>query len=434
MINLLLGAPGGGKSYEAVVYHILKALEQGRKVITNLPLNVEEFRNIDPAFPSLIELRDQTKAQRPTEDEEKRASIYPRFRPDIPWNSKPFSHLEDYQDEWKHPESGIGSLFVIDECHMVLPRVGTPRDLEEWYSMHRHQLVDVLLITQSYGKVNRAIIDLVQVCYRVRKNVALGSSTTYIRKVQDGIRGAVVNEGIRKYKPEYFKLYRSHTLSSQAAIEDMAKDIRPIWFHWSFIGAAILISGAFLFMVFFDWSIFPEPKTTPDKKKVLYQHHPVEAEKMMFDQTIKAPPAPPESIPEKHPGDQTLKQSDEPLSMVQLHIAGFVSSARKQLYSLAASQNGQVVSYYNTDELRRIGYSIEPVSQCYLKIHHGNLTRAVICDAPTTYTAPFVDRKRSSRGGGGAPGVAGEEPPSPAGPTSEQTQPPAREGGGVSVS
>ncbi|EPW3551744.1 zonular occludens toxin domain-containing protein, partial [Pseudomonas aeruginosa] len=38
MINLILGQPGGGKSHEAVVYHVVPALNQGRKVITNLAL------------------------------------------------------------------------------------------------------------------------------------------------------------------------------------------------------------------------------------------------------------------------------------------------------------------------------------------------------------------------------------------------------------
>ena len=65
MINLLLGAPGGGKSYEAVVYHILPALEKGRKVITNLPLNIERIAAIDPAYSDLIEKRDETRAVRP---------------------------------------------------------------------------------------------------------------------------------------------------------------------------------------------------------------------------------------------------------------------------------------------------------------------------------------------------------------------------------
>ncbi|MBI5918423.1 MAG: hypothetical protein HY849_03485 [Nitrosomonadales bacterium] len=43
MINLLLGPPGGGKSYEATVYHVLPALAKGRKIITNLPLDLDRI-------------------------------------------------------------------------------------------------------------------------------------------------------------------------------------------------------------------------------------------------------------------------------------------------------------------------------------------------------------------------------------------------------
>ena len=57
MINGLEGIPGSGKSYEATVYHVLAALQTGRLVITNLPLNVEVFAAIDPAYRSLIQIR-----------------------------------------------------------------------------------------------------------------------------------------------------------------------------------------------------------------------------------------------------------------------------------------------------------------------------------------------------------------------------------------
>jgi zona occludens toxin len=45
-VNTLLGVPGSGKSYEAVAFHIIPALEDGRKVVTNLPLNLEHFKKV----------------------------------------------------------------------------------------------------------------------------------------------------------------------------------------------------------------------------------------------------------------------------------------------------------------------------------------------------------------------------------------------------
>ncbi|MDF5473676.1 zonular occludens toxin domain-containing protein, partial [Vibrio parahaemolyticus] len=34
MIYAIAGRPGGGKTYEAVAYHIIPAIKEGRKVIT----------------------------------------------------------------------------------------------------------------------------------------------------------------------------------------------------------------------------------------------------------------------------------------------------------------------------------------------------------------------------------------------------------------
>ncbi|WP_250637543.1 zonular occludens toxin domain-containing protein [Pseudomonas sp. TCU-HL1] len=46
----MLGQPGGGKSYESVAFHVIPAVvEQGRRVITNLPLALDVWRVIGRA-------------------------------------------------------------------------------------------------------------------------------------------------------------------------------------------------------------------------------------------------------------------------------------------------------------------------------------------------------------------------------------------------
>ena len=57
MINLLEGTPGGGKSYEALVYHILPTLRSGRKVVTNLPLIRDAFEFLYPELMPLLDIR-----------------------------------------------------------------------------------------------------------------------------------------------------------------------------------------------------------------------------------------------------------------------------------------------------------------------------------------------------------------------------------------
>ena len=56
MLNMLLGRPGGGKSYEAVAYHVIPAVKAKRLVVTNLPLIVEYFEAVYPGSSEFIVL------------------------------------------------------------------------------------------------------------------------------------------------------------------------------------------------------------------------------------------------------------------------------------------------------------------------------------------------------------------------------------------
>lgn len=218
-VTFLIGPPGAGKSYEATVYHVLPALQQGRKVITNLPLNVEAFAKLDATFPSLIDVVEPSKG-----------------------NLRPFSELGHYESEWRHPEHGYGPLYVIDECHLPLPRGGTRPDVEEWYSLHRHEGADLILMTQSYGKVSKAICDLVQTVIVLRKNSNLGSRRSYRREVRDGLTRAsrIGNPSIRHYKKEYFPLYQSYTRGGKGEAD--TSDLKPLWRRWEFYGAAAVLA------------------------------------------------------------------------------------------------------------------------------------------------------------------------------------------------
>lgn len=240
MINLMLGQPGGGKSHEAVVFHLIPALKQGRKVITNLALVMEKFQTYFPEYCHLIEIREPYTER----------YIDPKTREEGSRLVRPFSQESHYGDPWRQEETGTGPLYIIDECHLALPVRGTPVEVEEWYSLHRHEGADVLLITQSYGKINRAIRDLVQVVYRCKKATAFGTNDRYIRKVQDGLRGEVVNTSIRQYEKTYFGFWKSHTRSSAAAAELEANDIVPIWKRWPFKGAAIMFTIAACMIVY----------------------------------------------------------------------------------------------------------------------------------------------------------------------------------------
>lgn len=386
MINLLLGAPGGGKSYEATVFHILPALEKGRKVITNLPLDVERIGQLDAAYADLIELRTGSKAE----------GMCRLGDAERPWRA--FEHEADYSDPWRRAD-GVGPLYVIDECHLVLPRLGTRRAVEEWFSLHRHENADVLLITQSHGKMSAAVRDLVQVVYRVRKNVALGSMGSYTRKVQDGIRGEVVNVAIRKYEKRYFGLYRSHT-RGRSAEELGAADVRPIWKNWTFIGAAlcfsVVIALAASGSVRAPWSV-PE-STSVTKALPIPVSGPLDAASANgrfpagtqgTTPVAAAPTAVAASAPES-------VDAPEPYAGRGLHLTGYLEMRGRVVWSFAISQNGQAVAAITDADLIKAGYTWHGESHCSGLLVYGKVKRAVICDSPQVGPGIPMPRKEAA--------------------------------------
>lgn len=408
MINFLLGASGGGKSYEAVVYHILVALQRGRKVITNLPVNVEAFAAMEPGYVDLLEVRRKPQpimgewyAGSDTDQEDGEPPAF-RLAPPDQWRKPPaaarvFGGVWDYHDTWTHPGfgpkrkfKGQGPLFVIDEVHFPLPAKGRV-DIEdreqraqvqadmarvaEWFSMHRHFNVDVLLLSQSYGKVMSEILGNVQVVYRVRKNVALGSSTSYTRKVQDGLRGEVTNTSIRTYEPKYFPLYKSHTQGSSVE-ESNASDVRPIWRHWSFIGAAacVLFFLAMLASGKVGNPLKPEAaKGLPKTAQALQQPARATNPPTIRQKPPGAPASAPVAAPELDP---------EPFAGRGIHLTGYMEMGGRRVWSFALSQNGQRLAAITEAELVAAGYTWRGESQCSGLVTFGSRKRTVICDIP----------------------------------------------------
>lgn len=375
MINILLGPPGAGKSYEATVYHILPALARGRKVITNLPLNLQALAAIDASYTDLVELREKTLATEPAAPvmyAGRGESVLLQRTPE--WSSRAFANPEDFADTWRHPE-GFGPLYVVDECHFCFPAGRTHRGVEEWFSMHRHYNADVLLITQSAGKISRPIVDLVQVCYKVRKAVALGQNDSYIRKVLDGVKGAVVSEDVRKYKPQMFQLWRSHT-QGVAAPEVTATDVGSIVQRFKrFRNVYFVVVVVACVYAFWPAGDKAATQAKPDRPSAQQVAAPSKAGiNPSPDQlTVDAPtdaPLPPSGPP-------------EPFKGKGLHLTGVLTMAGRTVYTFAISLGNQRIGTTDSLELSQVGYQFEPLTACVGNLVWKNDVRAVTCDAPS---------------------------------------------------
>ena len=379
MLNMILGQPGGGKSYEAVAFHILPTLEDGRKVITNLPLNLEAFYGAVPESRKLLEIRTKTKAEK----------------------GHCFAVRADFEDDWRCPETGRGALFVIDECHKMFPRIGCDKDVLEFFAEHRHAGIDVILVTQAYGKIHTDIRDMVQMVYRVKKMMAFGKSDRYIRKVQDGIRGEVMSTSERDYESKYFQFYKSHTASATAVIESDAKDINPAFKKW-FIGSIAFIVLPLLFIGYKSYAMYSSDKAVTQANG---EGTPLAGR--VPDLTYVTPPyVPPASAvvaelpptPAKPEAETASEPLDHPFKSLNLHLQGVMTSGARTLMTFIVTQNERPINQISSDELIKAGYQVTYVSDCVAKLQYEGIKPFfVVCSLPSVAPVPRNDSLGQSR-------------------------------------
>ncbi len=395
MINGLEGIPGSGKSYEASVFQVLAALREGRKVITNLPLVVDAYASIDPGYRMLIEIRrvpapvrgtwDVDRVDPETGDGEAFELFADGHTEKAPEGSRVFGTVWDYWSDWKHPKTGLGPLFVVDECHIAMPKLGTEKAVIEWYKLHRHFNAEVLLATQKFRDMCQDIAGLMAMVIKVRKADILGKPDSYIRKVHAGYRGAVIQESIRKYEPHFFTLYKSHT-QGNSVLESGAADVAPIsvklkrWTRAMWAITAVAGVGAYFF-----WNRTP-PVPAPVKAPVVARgatSAPAPVKPVVSGVEASDAPSKVQPAAEK-PALQDGRP--EPFAGLKLHLTGCVQFRGRDLCTFAVAVGGRRVNQVTSAELVAAGYDWKAAGDCIGWLTWGGSVKAVVCDAPDSAT------------------------------------------------
>ena len=404
MINGLEGIPGSGKSYEAVVYHVLESLKTGRKVITNLPLFADMFAAIDPSFPALIEIRRKPRpilgtweASRVDDQGNGNAfELFPDAKQIAPGSDvDTFGHVWDFYDTWRHVD-GRGALFIVDECHVPFPAVGTDKQVVEWFKLHRHFNADILFMTQSFRDMNQPMARLTAMLIKVRKADILGKKNSYVRKVFSGYRGAVISTDIRPYLPQYFPLYKSHTQGNSVA-ESSASDVAPFLikfkrFQWAFTVISILIC---------IWAFWPDStKTDSQVKAKTISQQSAQLQAGNQDDPAASPPR----VGASAPSSSAAVEADpypEPLREKLIHITGWIKGSTRSLHTFVVSSGGIRLFDATQNELMASGYSWKSLGECMGYLTYKEKVRTVTCDAPivmsVTNNAPIVIADGSRR-------------------------------------
>lgn len=200
MIVFHEGLPGSGKSYEAAVYHILPALKEGRRVISNIEgISHEKFAELSglPLPVVKILLLCVYHAEE--------ASYEGRF-------AKQKQSILD--------EAGKDSLIVIDEIQNLFPS-GREKLSDEWtrfITEHRHDGLDIILMGQDRRDCHVLWRRRVQRVITFTKQTALGRDGHYTWAAYEATRPEVfkkISSGSRKYESRYFGLYASHTSGTE---------------------------------------------------------------------------------------------------------------------------------------------------------------------------------------------------------------------------
>ncbi|NRB69762.1 MAG: assembly protein [Vibrio sp.] len=348
MIYGLAGRPRSGKSYEAVRYHIIPAVQEGRKVITNIPLNIDKFRAVfgdDKA--DLIEVVE---------------GQFDQFGS----RERPFSKVQHYQCEWRN-ENNLGPLYVIDEAHLSLPRQ-VPTEVTEFYSMHGHYGIDIILLTQNLRKINIDIRDMIEMTYNTVKNTHLGTDKTYTKRNFIGatLKNPVSNEE-RKYDKNYFGFYKSHTASKSAVTEAEAQDNKSVYDTWTYKFGRVLVVIGILATFYAFYSLFFGSKSEP------------EVELAKTEQV--------------HQATQSNRQTQQGFGMLesfQFYVAGWskqISSHRGKLDPDLSFFRVYVDVYLGESyqftlehtDLIELGYEFKQMSECVFKLNYFQNSRLVTC-------------------------------------------------------
>ncbi|MEH8121843.1 zonular occludens toxin domain-containing protein [Aeromonas veronii] len=346
------GLPGSGKSYEALVSHIIPRLKDGRTVDAYIEgLNFEKIAEL--AEITLEECQEQLKQ--------------------ITREQVPAIH-EHVRDK---------SLVIIDESQNFWPsgRQKLPDPIIQLITEHRHRGLDIVLMGQNLNDVHSMWRNRIDKKFVFKKLDAVGQAkryswTAYSGSLRaDGQRSRIEFEkltgGIRQYDPKYFGSYASTTSedNEMGVYEDDRTNIfKSAKFKYGLPIAALLFIGGLWFAI--DTMLNFNSKTgAEDLAKQEAQQHEVASP------SSPGQPAPrPEPPPKPKVDDlftQTL-ESGKPVLTSQTIVNGHLLDAWIEVWD---DKDNNITTWRSAD-LTQLGWTV--VMKSYgLVITKGKVTMLI---------------------------------------------------------
>lgn len=263
MIIFNEGMPGAGKSYDALVTHILAALKKGRKVYVRL----NGLRH------DLI----AEHLQMPLEDVQRLLVVVT---------------VEQVRELYTMVEKD--SLVIVDECHDYWPQSfkPLPTEVERFFAEHRHHGLDILLLSQSFKRLHTALRVRVERKTVFQKLTAVGMKNKFLATFYHATgpdKFEKVGKATKTYDPVFFPLYdgvQPGTENTEVYEEGGITVWRTV-LPWFVLAAVLAIVGGIGYAHFFA----AKPKDSQPVAKT------VESAAPLQPLATPAPVAPPPAAP-----------------------------------------------------------------------------------------------------------------------------------------
>lgn len=340
------GLPRSGKSYEAVLHHILPALRAKRHVYVRLNGVGDKLDNIAHHLSM-------------PEDEVRSLVHVMGDKEVVEWcvcdtdndGGVSFPHIE------KH------ALVVIDEAHEYWPtnRANLPERAANFFAKHGHISLDMVIISQDCKDLHRLIIRRMAKKNTYTKLDALGSDQRYSVRFYAATgtgKYETVGTETRKYDPAVWDLY--HGVQPGIESNEVYKgNTRTLW--RTLRGPTILMGLGLIVGVFMLGRFFLGGDTTGNADKV---KEVVSSQKASIPVIASAPGSQPSTVVTKAPAPAVK----EPVPAGVQYILDMAANARarhagwygqRDIVEFRSTGGGQVVDRLTTEQLWALGWSVK---------------------------------------------------------------------------
>lgn len=331
------GLPGSGKSFEAMVSHIVPALKNGRAVYAYIEgLDHEKIAEVA----QITEQRCRDLLHQITRDQV----------PEIP----------------KHVEND--SLVVIDELQNFFPagRQKLTPEITQFVTEHRHRGLDVLCMGQVLNDCHALWKGRIDTKIVFRKLDAIGKASHYKWTAYKRIEGGKFQEtqsGKREYEAKYFGTYASHTENTEntGTYEDDRTNVKnsKAWKLIKVYGVVAVL--AILFIVWFFQSKGGGFASAPAEKSPVAQ----------VEKRTQSEPAKVDTVPEKvkpissvtsytvgNPSEVQDDYVDRLSAKYRLRLGGVIISKHVTALFEWRDEAGRLFDRMNAEQLRGLGWYV----------------------------------------------------------------------------